>query len=287
VRLASIDTHLVPFQWTTGASRTTAVVGRSVQRACQDVRRQLEEMAAELAREQSETTSDSHDTMDGPSAEPESWTASSSRTSQPDPESRPSETGGRTQSQQRPGWQIIAEWFGPNRGEVVGTGRTQKRGDLDEVPSLWEVGIAGVVVSVDPETGKVELDQLVTVADVGKAINPKSVRGQDLGAATQAIGGALFEQIVYDGSQMANANLIEYRVPRISDLASRIETMIVERGDGPGPYGSKPVGEGAMTVVGGAILSAVARATGQWPDRLPLTPEYVWTLLARASDSSE
>ena len=49
MRLAPTDTHLVPYQWTTGASRTTAVVGRSVQRACHDVRRQLVEMAAELA----------------------------------------------------------------------------------------------------------------------------------------------------------------------------------------------------------------------------------------------
>lgn len=256
VRLAPTDTHLVPYQWTTGASRTTAVVGRSVQRACQDVRRQLVEMAADLAGDQ-----------------PEAWVWSDGAVVGP--------RGQRLQS-----WQIISEWFGPDRGEVVGTGRTQKRGDLDEWPSLWEVGIAGVVVSVDPETGQVELDQLVSVADVGKAINPKSVRGQDLGAATQAIGGALFEQIIYDGAQMANANLIEYRVPRISDLASRIETMVVERGDGPGPYGSKPVGEGAMTAVGGAIMSAVARATGRWPERLPLTPEYVWTLLAW-SDRSE
>ena len=257
VRLAPTDTQLVPYQWTTGASRTTAVVGRSVQRACHDVRRQLVEMAADLAGDPPEDWLWSDDALVGP------------------------------QGQRLKGWQIISEWFGPNRGEVVGTGRTQKRGDLEEWPSLWEVGIAGVVVSVDPQTGQIELDQLVSVADVGKAINPKSVRGQDLGAATQAIGGALFEQIVYDGAQMANANLIEYRVPRISDLASRIETMLVERGDGPGPYGSKPVGEGAMTVVGGAIMSAVARATGRWPDRLPLTPEYVWTLLAGPSDRSE
>lgn len=138
-------------------------------------------------------------------------------------------------------------------------------------------------MSVDPETGQIELDQLVSIADVGKAINPQSVRGQDLGAATQAIGGALFEQMIYDGPQLANANLIEYRVPRIGDLATEIETIVVERGDGPGPYGSKPVGEGAMTVMGGAILSAVARAIGRWPERLPLTPEYVWTLMNQPS----
>jgi CO/xanthine dehydrogenase Mo-binding subunit len=250
VSLAPTDTHLVPYQWTTGASRTTAVVGLSVQRACRDVRRQVVEMAAELSGDEVGEWSWEKGRLEGPSGQ--SWVNPSA---------------------------VISEWFGPHRGEVVGTGRTQRRGDLDQWPSLWEVGICGVVVSVDPETGEVELDQLVSIADVGKAINPQSVRGQDLGAATQGLGGALFEQILYDGPQMANANLIDYRVPRISDLAERIETIIVERGDGPGPYGSKPVGEGAMTAMGGAVLAAVARAVGQWPDRLPLTPEYVWRLI--------
>lgn len=256
VTLAPTDTHLVPFQWTTGASRTTSVVGLSVQRACSHVRDQLVEMATDLA---------GHTINE--------WTWDGVRVAGPD---------GKTLTPK----EILTEWFGPGRGEIVGTGRTQKRGDLDQWPSLWEVGIGGVVVNVDPETGQVELDQLVSIADVGKAINPQSVRGQDIGAATQAIGGALFEQMVYDGPQMANADLIEYRVPRITDMAERIETIIVERGDGPGPYGAKPVGEGAMTVIGGAILSAVARAVGRWPDRLPLTPEYVWSLLndARAAE---
>lgn len=255
VSLAPTDTHLVPYQWTTGASRTTAVVGLSVQRACRDVRHQLLEMAADLSGD-----------------EPVDWSWEDGRLVGASGRSlAPSE--------------VIGEWFGPQRGEVVGTGRTQRRGDLHQWPSLWEVGVCGVVVSVDPDTGQIEVDQLVSVADVGKAINPQGVRGQDIGAATQGMGGALFEQMVYDGPQMANANLIEYRVPRIGDLPDRIETMVIEREDGPGPFGAKPVGEGAMTVVGGAILAAVARAIGRWPEQLPLTPEYVWNLMHQAAES--
>lgn len=249
VTSAPTDTHLVPFQWTTGASRTTAVVGLSLQRACGDVRRQLIEMAADLAGEECSQWS---------------W--------------REGRLVGEGSRQLTPS-EVIVEWFGGYRGEVVGIGRTQSRGDLEQWPVLWEVGMAGVVVSVDPDTGQVELDQLVTVADVGKAINPTSVKGQDLGGATQALGGALFEEIVYDGQQISNSNLVDYRVPRISDIAERIDLIIIERGEGPGPYGSKPVGEGSMTVIGGAVLAAVARAIGSWADRLPLTPEYVWRLM--------
>lgn len=249
VSVAPADTLLSPYQWTTGASRTTAVVGLSVQRACADVRYQLAAMAAELAGQ-----------------EPSEWSWSDGALSGPHGEGRPPR-------------EVLAEWFGgPGRGEIVGTGRTQKRGDMELWPALWEVGMAGVAIAVDPDTGQVELEQLVTVADVGKAINPKNVRGQDLGAATQALGGALYEEIVYDGPQIVNSNLVEYRVPRITDMAASIDTQIVERGDGPGPYGAKPVGEGAMTVVGGAVVSAMADATGRWADRLPLTPERVWEL---------
>jgi CO/xanthine dehydrogenase Mo-binding subunit len=249
VTLAPVDTHLAAFQWTTGASRTTAVVGLSVQRACHDIRRQLIEMADALADDQAGKYSWAGDAVEDP-------------------------TGRR-----RTAREVIEDWFGSERGEIVGVGRTQKRGDLDLSPVLWEVGVAGVVVAVDPDTGEVEIDQLVTVADVGKALNPLSVKGQELGAAMQAVGGALFEEILYDGPQMANADLVEYRVPRITDLPPRYESILIERADGPGPYGSKPIGEGAMTAVGGAVLSAVARAIGHWPDRLPLTPEYVWTLM--------
>jgi CO/xanthine dehydrogenase Mo-binding subunit len=136
-----------------------------------------------------------------------------------------------------------------------------------------------VAVQVDPETGVVEVDQLVTVADVGFAINPAAVEAQDLGAATQGLGSALHEELVYDGPQLANANVVEYRVPRVKDLPKKLDLMIVERGDGIGPYGAKGAGEGALNPIGAAVAAAVARAVGRWPDRLPLTPERVWRLV--------
>lgn len=124
----------------------------------------------------------------------------------------------------------------------------------------------------------------MTVADVGFAMNPKAVEGQDLGAATQGLGGALFEELVYDGPQIVNPNAVEYRVPRMKDMARKIHTMIVERGDGVGPYGAKGAGEGALNPMGPAVASAVARATGKWPNRLPLTPERVWRLMNDLAD---
>jgi CO/xanthine dehydrogenase Mo-binding subunit len=256
VAVLQSDTLATPFQWTTGASRTTTVAGLSVQRACDDVRRQVVELATALDDEPDRVWRwDGGDVVavDGRRLAPAD---------------------------------VISEWFGGGWGEVIGTGRTQRRGDIDPMPVFWEVGMVGVAIDVDPDTGEVVVDQLVTIADVGRALNRAGVEGQDLGAATQGLGGALHEELVYDGEQLGNANLVDYRVPRISDLARRHDTAVVERGDGIGPYGAKGVGEGAATVVGGAVLAAVADATGRWPGRAPLTPERVWQLLQPDSADS-
>ncbi len=256
VIVSQSDTLGTPFQWTTGASRTTTIAGLSLQRACADVRRQTVELAADLA---------------GQPVEAWRW-----------------EDGAvlHESGERRAPADVVSEWFGGSSwGEVIGTGRTQRRGDIDPMPAFWEVGMVGVAVDVDPETGEIEVAQLVSVADVGRALNLSGVEGQDLGAATQGLGGALHEELVYDGEQIANANLVDYRVPRISDLPRRVETKVIERGDGIGPYGAKGVGEGAATVVGGAVLAAVAHAVGRWPTRAPLTPERVWELLQEADEA--
>jgi CO/xanthine dehydrogenase Mo-binding subunit len=175
--------------------------------------------------------------------------------------------------------ELVQAWFGSKAGEVTGVGVVRRSGDFEMLPPFWEIGMVGVEVSVDPETGQVTVEHLVTVGDVGYAINPSLVEGQDLGAATQGLGAALHEQLIYDGSQLVNPNVVDYRVPRARDLPRRIDTLLAQRRDGIGPYGAKGGGEGSLNPIGGAVAAAVARAIGRWPDRLPLTPERVWQLI--------
>ena len=249
VRVVQSDTAAGAYERTTGASRTTTLNGLAVQRACTDARKKIREMAAEVF----ECPPDVLEDLPGAVRAPNGAQA----------------TYG----------EVITRWFGAEAGEVTGVGLVRRDGLTQRMPPFWEVGCVGVEVGVDPDTGFVDVKQLVTVADVGFAMNPKAVEGQDLGAATQGLGMALFEELVYDGQQLANPNVVDYRVPRMGDLADKIDTMIVERGDGVGPYGAKGAGEGALNPIGPAVASAVAAAIGVWPTALPLTPERVWRLL--------
>lgn len=250
VTVRQSDTQSTPFERTTGASRTTTLAGLAVQRACADLLERLQEMASEVM-------------------------------GVPTEDLTPAEGGFEAGSTgQRAAYaQIVTDWFGSGGGEMTGLGVVRRAGELADLPPFWEIGMVGVTLLIDPETGVAEVEKLVTVADVGLAINPQGVHGQDLGAATQGLGGALFEELHYDGPQLLNSNVVEYRVPRITDRPHHIETVIVERRDGVGPFGAKGAGEGALNPIGSAVAGAVARATGRWTEHLPLTPERIWRLL--------
>jgi CO/xanthine dehydrogenase Mo-binding subunit len=172
---------------------------------------------------------------------------------------------------------LIARRFGLAGGQLIGEGGVQPEGSgsYAEGPVFWEVCIAAAEVSLDRGTGRLAVEQTVTVADVGRAINPQLVERQDEGATMQGIGNALFEELRFADGALLNDTLLEYRVPSIADLPRRSNCIIVENGDGPGPFGAKGCGEGALAGVIGAIATAAADA-GIPVSALPLTPERVW-----------
>jgi CO/xanthine dehydrogenase Mo-binding subunit len=155
----------------------------------------------------------------------------------------------------------------------------RRAGALKSVPVFWEIGVVGVEIALDEETGKISLDTLVTVGDVGLAIHPAMTESQDLGAATMGLGIGLFEELIYEGQQLMNGTMLEYRVPRFSDLARRVELKLVENRDGVGPYGAKGGGEGSVNPIGACLANALYQAAGVRIRSLPLTPERVWKAL--------
>ena len=189
--------------------------------------------------------------------------------------------------QKRLTWpEILEEYFQMQGASIVGRAYLRRAGDLQAVPVFWEIGVVGVEIDVDEETGKIRLDSLATIGDVGLAIHPAMTESQDLGAATMGMGVGLFEEFIYDGQQLMNGTMLEYRVPRFSDMASNIYLKLAQNQDGVGPYGAKGGGEGSVNPVGACIANALYQTSGVRIRRLPITPERVWKALQEKKESA-
>jgi CO/xanthine dehydrogenase Mo-binding subunit len=251
VRVLGADTRFTPYDRSTGASRSTTLAGKAVQNAAAAVAARLRETAGEVW----DVAPELVDLQDGRAAFGEAQMEFS---------------------------EVIAKRFGFSGGEIIEGGEVRPTGgdtgSYAEGPVFWEVCVAAAEVEVDPELGVVNVTRTATVADVGKAINPQLVERQDEGAFMQGFGNAMFEEMLYRDGTLVNDNLLEYRVPRIQDLPGEMTSIVVENADGPGPYGAKGCGEGALAAVPAAIVNALADA-GVPMTELPLTPERVWRRL--------
>ena len=130
---------------------------------------------------------------------------------------------------------VVSLFFGMSGGELIGRGYIRPGGGMDtKLPIFWETGMGGVDLEVDMETGSIKLNKFVSVADVGKAINPRQCEGQDEGAAIQGLGHTLFESLVFENGQPLNPNLVDYRVPFMTDLPDGIRIRIGRKPGRPG-----------------------------------------------------
>jgi aerobic carbon-monoxide dehydrogenase large subunit len=146
------------------------------------------------------------------------------------------------------------------------------------------------LVTVDVETGKVELVRLVAADDAGRLINPLLAEGQRYGGIAQGVGQALYEEIVYDDrGNPLTATLADYTVPSAADLPS-FQLLDRQTPTPNNPLGAKGIGEagtiGAAPAVQNAVVDAVSHLGVRHID-MPLTPERVWRAIqdAKAPDA--
>jgi CO/xanthine dehydrogenase Mo-binding subunit len=132
-----------------------------------------------------------------------------------------------------------------------------------------------VEVEVDIETGLIHVRRVVSVNDVGRAINPQLVQGQVEGAVAQAIGYALMEHLVSKDGWIKNPYLSTYLIPTVLDMPLEVKSVILEYPDPIGPWGARGMAEMPMIPLAPAIAAAVHDATGVWFYDLPLLPDRV------------
>jgi carbon-monoxide dehydrogenase large subunit len=138
------------------------------------------------------------------------------------------------------------------------------------------------VVEIDSDTGEIHFQRYVAVDDCGKVINPLLVHGQVHGGIVQAIGQALYEEVVYDDQgQLVSGTLMDYAVPR----AEMVPWMELDRTETPSPVnpmGVKGVGEAGTIGATPAVVSAVIDALSPFGVRhmdMPIKPEDVWRVI--------
>jgi len=137
-----------------------------------------------------------------------------------------------------------------------------------------------VEVSVDEETGVVNVDKVWVAHDCGKALNRLTVEGQVQGSVWMGMGQAMSEETAYHQGLLITGNMLDYRVPTIAD-SPPIEVGIVESNDPHGPFGAKEAGEGSLAAFLPALTNAIADAIGIRFNDLPVTPDRVFTALEK------
>jgi CO/xanthine dehydrogenase Mo-binding subunit len=247
------DTAVVPYDQQTSASRSTVLMGSAILEGCRRIQEQVRELAA--------------------------------RDHGVPPDQVTVERGVvRIGDRSLPLPDVAIAGMGRLGGELIGVGQARKEADaahpLGGSAAFFEFNCTAIELEVDRATGDITIHRHVTVSDVGRALNPLQVRGQDEGAAIMGLGHTLMEHLVLDDAgRIRNLGAIDYKIPTSMDLPIELVSDIVENGDGPGPHGAKGMSEGALLCVSAAVAAAVRDATGVVIRDLPLTPERVWLAL--------
>jgi CO/xanthine dehydrogenase Mo-binding subunit len=136
-----------------------------------------------------------------------------------------------------------------------------------------------VEVEVNTLTGQIRVCRVISVHDVGRAINMQQVEGQIEGCLAQAIGYALLEELKTRDGIILTPHLSTYLLPTALDMPDEIVPVVLELEDTQGPFGARGVAEMPLVPFLPAVAAAVHDATGVWLTEQPFTPERVWAAL--------
>ena len=138
----------------------------------------------------------------------------------------------------------------------------------------WSCDVAEV--EVDPIEFSARATNITSVVECGRVINPALAAGQIEGGIAQAVGFALYENVVLESGAMKNTQFTNYIIPTTADTPNMQVEFIEFPHSNPGPYYAKGIGEMPIDGPAPAIASAVAQAIGgRFINVLPLLPETI------------
>jgi CO/xanthine dehydrogenase Mo-binding subunit len=138
-----------------------------------------------------------------------------------------------------------------------------------------------VEVEVNTLTGQVQVLRVISVHDVGRAINRQQVEGQIEGCIAQAVGYALTEHFQMKDGRVLTPHFSTYLLPTTLDMPVDVRPVLLELADPNGPFGARGVAEMPLVPLAPAIAAAIHDAVGVWVQEQPMTPERVLRALKR------
>ena len=140
-------------------------------------------------------------------------------------------------------------------------------------PPPYMVGM--VEIELDRYTGQVTVLDYVAVVDCGTPINPALARVQTEGGLVQGIGMTLSENVTYNAAgRPIESSFLQYKIPTRLDMG-HLRVEFESSYEPTGPFGAKSIGEIVINTPAPAIAHAIYRATGVWHRSLPITPEEI------------
>jgi CO/xanthine dehydrogenase Mo-binding subunit len=242
VRVVARDTDVTPYDMGTLGSRSLFHMGHAVRLAAEDARQKIEALRREVG----------------------------------EPEGSNTPISG-----------LFVKKYGMKAGNIVGSGSYRPEhvepdhdtGLSPQITPFWMAAAAGAEIEVDTETGRVRILKLVNAVDCGTKVNPRIVETQISGAALMQLGFTMSEKMNYDGGQVTNASLADYKITGIGDLPGVMINEAIDAFQHNAPFGAKGVGESSTMSVSPAIANALDDAVGVRLTELPLTAEAVFRAL--------
>jgi putative selenate reductase molybdopterin-binding subunit len=146
-------------------------------------------------------------------------------------------------------------------------------------PRSVAFNVQGFRIAVNKFTGELRILKSVQAADAGRVANPMQCRGQVEGGVAQALGAALYEEMVIDETgRVINPRFRDYHLPQFADIP-RTEVFFADTSDSIGPMGAKSMSESPYNPVAAAIGNAIANATGIRFTATPFKPDRLFPAL--------
>ncbi|HZA55090.1 MAG TPA: molybdopterin cofactor-binding domain-containing protein, partial [Candidatus Udaeobacter sp.] len=246
VRVRQPDTAVnLPFAGVS-AQRTTMQMGKAVQNACENLKRELLILAAQVK-----------------GGRPEEWQFIQGRLCRAEVSFSIAEMVGAL------GGNTVIKCVGYH--SVRPTHRESAFSGMDH----WAPSAAAIDLEVNSETGELRILRYSVIADAGKALHYPSAQAQVDGGAVMGFGHALFEETIYREGQLQNGDPFQYRLPVMRDIPAAFYSSMLEKGDGPGPFGSKGMSQTSIVTVAPAIGNAIYDALGVRVRSLPISAERI------------